>query len=106
MTKAEIIEELAKNRTIERHVAKVTKSGLPLHGDAADLAQICYCILLDKPEPEILKIRDINKYAMQLVMNNLTKSESRYQYDTQNFLRRTRSLTPVDADTISNDRGL
>lgn len=82
MDNNEIIDWLAKDRTVERLIENISKKKLTdSHLD--DLAQDIYIALLEKPPALILQLyekNEINFYIARMVVNNLRSNLSPYYY--------------------------
>ena len=83
MTKAEIIERIARGRVVEQLIGNITH-----RSDAAmkDLAQIVYEALLNTSEERIKEIYEqgetsVNCYCCAIIRNQYYSDSSRFYYD-------------------------
>lgn len=83
MTKAEIIERIARGRVVEQLISNITH-----RSDAAmkDLAQIVYEALLNTSEERIIEIYNqgdtsVNCYCCAIICNQYYSDSSRFYYD-------------------------
>lgn len=83
-TPQQIIEQLAKDKTIETIVDNISKGSFPY---TEDLVQDLYIELLSKPEDKIIQMyekKQLNYFITTMVRNNLYSKNSRYYY---NYMR-------------------
>jgi len=102
MEKARIIETIARERRVERIVATVFRTSLPLHGDAADLSQMIYLELLSRPGRELEQIWSsgdtarADRYLAGVVMKKITSRDSSYYRQIRRFNDNSRALTDAE----------
>lgn len=80
ITKHKIIEELAKDRTIETIIANITQSG---DDTLNDLSQMLYEDLLLKDEEKIIQLykdEQLQYFITRMVLNSINSKTSRYYY--------------------------
>lgn len=80
ITKNKIIEELAKNKTIETIIENVTQSG---DDTLNDLSQMLYEDLLMKDEDKIIQLykdEQLQYFITRMVLNSINSKTSRYYY--------------------------
>ena len=80
MTKAQIIEALAKAGKVERMAKNISHSG-KLSQDLEDLCQMVYLILLEKPEATIVSLWEDNEldfYIAKIVTIQMFSKRSDY----------------------------
>lgn len=104
MRKAEIIARIADDRRVEKIVAEALAEPLPLHGDAADLAQIVYLDLLQKSETKIAGVwsqgeEAFNRYLAGMVMKSVTGVRSEYYRQIVRFSVHSRPINETDINT-------
>lgn len=86
MNKHQIVNELAKNKVVEKLISKKTTEHV------RDLAQDIYIVLLEKPEEKIVELYNKNElifFISAIVRNQVFSTTSGYykQYkSTSNFL--------------------
>ena len=104
MSKAKIIESLAREQRVEKIVSKVFKTVIPLHGDAADLAQMLYLSLLKKPAKKIVSIDRqgagaMDKYLAGMVLRSIQGQQSEFNRKIRRPAELCRPLTESDTNT-------
>lgn len=80
ITKYKIIEELAKNRTVETIIQNITKSE---DDTLNDLSQMLYEDLLLKDDDKIIQLYNDNQlqyFITRMVLNSIKSKTSRYYY--------------------------
>ena len=80
ITKYKIIEELAKNRTVETIIQNITKSE---DDTLNDLSQMLYEDLLLKDDDNIIQLYNDNQlqyFITRMVLNSIKSKTSRYYY--------------------------
>lgn len=100
MTKAAIIDTLARERRIERLVSNCARRSV-LTQPMRDLAQDTYITLLKYPEPLITDLWDkgqINFFLVRIILNNLQGSRSQYYKRYIRFQRRSVPLEYEDGE--------
>lgn len=83
MTKQEIINELAQQKTVEKIVTKMSKSSKNPFDCLDDLIQDIYEILLSKPDSLIEGLYsrgELGFYVLTIVKNQLLSDHSPYHY--------------------------
>lgn len=78
VTKFEIIDKLAKERTIEKILFNIYKNEQPFMDD---LAQDLYVELLEMEENLLIRLYDngaINFYLVRIIKNNVSSNTSRF----------------------------
>jgi hypothetical protein len=92
ITKYKIIEELAKNKTIENIIQNIVKKW---DDTLNDLAQMLYEDLLSKQDNKIIQLYNNNQlhyYLTRMVLNSVNSKTSRFYYL---FARHNRLYTPL-----------
>ena len=96
MTKREIIEAMAKDRTVETLVENITgRRDDPL---AADLSQTVYAYLLEFPEDKILALQSAGElvyFTCRIIWNQWFGSRSTFRAQMRGF-----SLRSVPLDNL------
>lgn len=93
-SKYEIIEELAKNKTIEEIVSNVAQN--PNEDTLKDLSQILYEDLLLKDEDKIVRLYEEEKlqfFITRMVLNSIKSKTSRFYYLFSKYNKCTQELT-------------
>ena len=83
MTKQEIINDLAQQKTVEKIVTKLLPSSRNPFDCPDDLIQSIYLILLEKSEDLIVSLYEkgeIGFYILKVVKNQLLSKSSNYYY--------------------------
>lgn len=99
MTRAEIVEELARNKAVEGLVCRICKT--PLTFDLRDLCQMVYLILLEYDEDKIVELYDNNElqfFVNRIIRNNVQSKTSRYYYIIRQFSDITDELDTTPRD--------
>lgn len=81
MTKFEIVEELAQNKTIEDIIGNIAQN--PQDDTLKDLAQMLYEDLLMKDEDKIVQLYEseqLQYFITRMVLNSINSKTSRYYY--------------------------
>lgn len=105
MEKLQIIEALAREQAVERIVATVLKTGLPLTGDAADLAQLIYVSLLTQRDGALEEVAAdpdpgrMRRYLAGAVMKQVTRPGSRYDREIRRFNAQSREINETDINS-------
>lgn len=104
MTRTEIVAEIARERRVEKIVSKVFKASLPLSGDAADLSQMIYLSLLEKPAGRVEEIRAqgieaVDRFLAGMVMRSILGKRSDYNRQIRGFAANSRPLKERDTNT-------
>lgn len=108
MNKREIIQRLAERKAVERIVGAILRQPLPLHGDAADLSQIVYLTLLEKPDGWIRELAEeqapgsLERYIAGIVLQQRNSRRSTYHRQIRRFAQASRGLTENDTNTEKN----
>lgn len=92
-SKYEIIEELAKNKTIEEIIGNVAAN--PSEDTLKDLSQILYEDLLMKPDDKVeqlYKDGQLQFFLTRMVLNSINSKTSRYYYLFSRFNNKTQQL--------------
>lgn len=79
--KYEIIEEIARNKTIEEIVRNIAQN--PKDDTLNDLSQMLYEDLLNKPDDKIVELYNNNQlqyFLTRMVLNSINSKTSRYYY--------------------------
>lgn len=101
MTHFEIIEELAKNKTVEDIVDNISKKTFPY---TDELAQDIYLSLLEK-SPELIEAlyekNELNYFIVRMVRNNLLSRNSPYYQTYIRWNERKSELTDNIKDTTT-----
>lgn len=95
-TKRDIIESMAKARTVERLVENVTRRH---DATAKDLAQSVYAILLDLPDGRVCRMYaegSLTYYVARIVMNEWRNGYSPFNRTVRNFTLRSDELVERD----------
>lgn len=90
MSRTEIVEALAKSKTVEEILGKVAKA--PIEGEMHDLCQEVYLTLLQADEQKLCEMyqrRELNYYIARIVTNQYSSKTSPFYYL---FRRRYRTL--------------
>ncbi len=98
MTRAEIVETLAREKRVEQICSLVTHwpAGEP---DLKDLGQHIYLVRLGYDEKRLQDLGDhgeINFIIVRLALNNFRSATSRFHYLSRVFSSRTVSLSGLD----------
>lgn len=86
MTKTQIIEELAKNRTVETLISNIVK--LKWNDTHNDLAQMIYEDLLTKKDENLIQRlyenqesnNELNAFLIRIILNNIFSKNSPFYY--------------------------
>ena len=100
MTKAEIINDIAKRKVVEDIIAHIGKGTYPY---VDDLAQDLYLELIEKEENKIQNLyekKQLNFFITRMVMNNLLSKNSRYYY---NYIRWDEKKTELKINADKED---
>lgn len=104
----EIIEYLAKNRTVEAMVEKI--SHRKLNYDLQDLCQMVYVILLEYPDDKIVKMHENKQtdfFIAKIIVNQLKRwrDSSQYYKEILQFQKLTEEMgTLQDKDIVTDGR--
>lgn len=89
MTKREIIDELARGRTVERLARSLTRR--PVEGDIKDLCQIVYLYLLEYDDEKLARLhadRELEFLIIRILLNQYRSKTSRFFRECRQFSRR------------------
>jgi hypothetical protein len=95
--KYDIIDELAKNKTIEEIIGNIAQN--PQEDTLKDLSQILYEDLLMKDGSKIVKMYEedqLNYFITRMVLNSIKSKTSRYYYLFSKFNKNTQELNIED----------
>ena len=95
--KYDIIDELAKNKTIEEIIGNIAQN--PQEDTLKDLSQILYEDLLMKDSSKIVKMYEedqLNYFITRMVLNSIKSKTSRYYYLFSKFNKNTQELNIED----------
>lgn len=98
MTKNEVVEKLAKERTVETIVSNIAKSADDLLND---LVQEIYLDLLEKDEDKIVKLYESNQirfFITRMIINNLHSTNSPFWCKIKSFTHNMNEITGDIAD--------
>lgn len=88
MTRAEIVDKLARARYVENVVANVLRRSPGRYPEDADLAQMVYVWLLDYPADKVEAMWQAGQlpfFVARLVLNNARSRSSRWFYLFRKF---------------------
>ena len=98
MTSKEIINELARNKVIERLVANISpEDNSP---DTSDLSQLIYLTLLEKPNSlieDLYSKGELIFYVIRIITKNIYSTTSPYYRTIKKFKNKT-----TDIDDLKN----
>ena len=95
---AEIINELAKNKVIEKLVANISPEGDS--PDTSDLSQLIYLTLLEKPNSlieDLYSKGELIFYVIRIITRNVYSTTSPYYRTIKKFKNKT-----TDIDDLKN----
>lgn len=98
-TKRDIIEALAKARTVERLVENVTRR--PLDALTQDLAQTVYVYLLEFPEDKLLDLQKCGQlvfFIVRIIINQWSGSRSTFRHQLRKFSQLTVDIDGPDLE--------
>lgn len=98
-SKFEIIEELAKKKTIEEIINNVAQN--PQEDTLKDLSQLLYEDLLMKDEKKIVQLYETEQlqfFITRMVLNSINSKTSRYYYLFSRFNKNTQQLDIYDEE--------
>ena len=90
MTSNQIINELAKNKVIEKLVANISPEGDS--PDASDLSQLIYLTLLEKPNSlieDLYSKGELIFYVIRIITRNVYSTTSPYYRTIKKFKNKT-----------------
>ena len=99
MTKREIVERLARRRTVERIAENITRRSASAP-EIADLCQMVYLILLEYDENKIRDLWDngeIGFFIVRVILNQFRSMTSPYYYLYKKFIEHARPIDGHDA---------
>lgn len=102
-SKTEIIEELAKEKTVETIINNITHSNNDILND---LAQDIYIDLLNKEDELIIELYNNNQikfFITRMVMNNWFSQNSPFYMKYRKFSIMTDQYDTDDQDTVEGD---
>lgn len=97
MGKREIIETLAKGRTVEKLIENIAHQ--PLNAELKDLSQMVYIILLEYDEDRIVELwesNDIQYFLVRIILNQYRSRNSRFYYQIMLYVRQSTDITGKD----------
>ena len=103
MTSNQIINELAKNKVIEKLVANISPDDNPpgtLSSDNQDLSQLIYLTLLEKPNSlieDLYSKGELIFYVIRIITRNVYSTTSPYYRTIKKFKNKT-----TDIDELKN----
>lgn len=104
MNKREIIDELARDRAVERMAGGITRR--PIAGELCDLCQIVYLYLLEYDDDKLVDLYEngqLGFFIVRVLLNQYRSAHSRFYYD---FVKWGRMAAPVElAANKGNDIG-
>ena len=98
MTSNQIINELAKNKVIEKLVANISPDDNP--PDNQDLSQLIYLTLLEKPNAlieDLYSKGELIFYVIRIITRNIYSTTSPYYRTIKKFKNKT-----IDIDEFKN----
>lgn len=97
MGKREIIETLAKGRTVEKLIENIAHQSL--NAELKDLSQMVYIILLEYDEDRIVELwesNDIQYFLVRIILNQYRSRNSRFYYQIMLYVRQSTDITGKD----------
>ena len=106
MTKAEIIEALARERRVETMVESIAHQ--PLSADLKDLSQMVYMVLLEYDESKLQDLwehNQMNFFLSRVIVNQYRSVNSPFYYTFRKYQRMVDDSISFLGNTNKLDRG-
>lgn len=97
ISKFQIINNLALNKTVEEIISNITKGAN--FETLRDLAQMIYLELLEKDDKKIIdlyKNKQLNFFITRMLLNNIKSKTSKYYYLFNKHYDRWNEINPID----------
>ena len=98
-SKQDIVEALAKARTVERLVENITRR--PLDALTRDLAQTVYVYLLEFPEDKLQDLHrcgELTYFIVRIIINQWAGSRSTFRHQLRKFSQLSEDIDAPDID--------